>query len=1073
MIMNRALTAFSAVVVFAMLCDPAPGQTVTGAILGTVTDSAGGAVSQAQVVITDENTGRKRELATDNQGGYLATFLPVGTYTVTIEKPGFRKASFTGTVLQVDQQVRLDVSLEVGAVSQEITVAGAAPLLQTEDASLGDVIDTRKVETLPLNGRNFLQLATLTPGVNNGGLLGNGLSVNGGRGDFNNYLMDGTANSSRFDGSVVIRPNLDAIQEFKVQTSTYSAEFGFAGSGQINLVTKSGSNRFHGSAYEFLRNRKLDARNFFDPAGPGPSFKQNQFGGTFGGPIRKNKTFFFVDYEGLRIRQSSTIQSLIPTQDMRSGNFRGLQPIFDVLTFNPSTGELQQFGDNQIPAARIDKVAAGLNQYYPAPNLNDPRLNYINTTGSYSNSDEFAVRIDHQLRANNQLFVRYNFDDAPSFSPAALPPLGTYNTPRPQLATVSDTHLLSPRVINELRLGFNRYRTGQVSARTFTADIAGKLGVGGVSTDPLDFGFPNVSIVPNYTAVSDPANPFPTLRKDNVYQAADTVSVTRGAHAFKFGGQVNRVQVNGVQNSFGRGAFEFDGRFTRNPAISRSGNEFADYLLGYADKTQRQVGSTRVDMRSTYIGTFAQDDWKVSPRLTVNLGLRWEANTPLADKYGRNSSVDWIYGSGRAAVVTPGQIGPVTGNHYNDAMYLPDWNDFAPRVGFAYRPFAGNSTVVRGGYGIFYALSVGQIFTFQAQNPPRIVNDVFTAVFPNPGLTFENGFQLGALMPAGLISVRALDFHRRDPYIQQWDLTIQRQIVSDLVIELAYVGNKGTKLPRTDYINSPAPGPGPIQPRRPFQGFATFIVREDRMVSIYNAFEFKANKRFSHGHSFLLSYTFGKSIDTGSGSFGGGGNNSDNAQDSNNIRAERGRSAQDAKHNFVLSYMYELPFGRGKRFASTAPAVIEKAIGGWQIAGITTLRSGFSQTPLVAQDRCNCDRAGRMRADVVSGVNWRLDNPTPQQFFNTAAFRLPAQYSFGNAGRGVIDTPGTNNFDFSAMKLFRLRETHSLQFRAEFFNFFNHPLFNTPNLNVDSTNFGRISSARAGRQIQFGLRYQF
>jgi hypothetical protein len=633
--------------------------------------------------------------------------------------------------------------------------------------------------------------------------------------------------------------------------------------------------------------------------------------------------------------------------------------------------------------------------------------------------------------------------------------------------------LFSPRVINELRVGFNRYRSAQDSARTNTDNVAGKLGIGGVSTDPLDFGFPAVSIPPDYTAVSDPSNPFPTFRKDNVYQAGDTVSVIRGAHAFKFGGLINLVQVNGVQNSFGRGSFEFDGRFTASPAVSGSGNAFADYLLGYADKTQRQVGSTRVDMRSTYLGAFAEDDWKVTPRLTLNLGVRWEANTPLSDKYGRNSSLDWIYGSGRAALVLAGQIGPVSGFHYNDAMYLPDWNNFAPRFGFAFRPFKGNSTVVRGGYGIFYSLSVGQIFTFQAQNPPRIVNDVFTAVFPNPSLTFENGFQLGALNPAPILSVRGLDFHRRDPYIQQFDLTIQRQITSDLMIELAYVGNKGTKLPRTDYINRTAPGPGPIQPRRPFQGFGALIVRENRMDSIYNAFQFKANKRFSHGHTFLLSYACGKSIDDGSASFGGGGNNSDSAQDSNNLRAERGRSYQDIKHNMVLSYMYELPFGRGKRFVSGVPAAVDQVIGGWQIAGITTFRSGYSQTPLVAQDRCNCDSAARMRGNVVPGVAWRLDNPTPTQFFNIAAFQLPAQFTFGNVGRGVVDAPGTNNFDFSLMKSFRLFEGHTLQFRFEFFNAFNHPLFNAPNMNVDSANFGRITSARAARQIQFGLRYQF
>ena len=374
---------------------------------------------------------------------------------------------------------------------------------------------------------------------------------------------------------------------------------------------------------------------------------------------------------------------------MQSGNLQGLAPVFDVLTYDATTRAVLQFPGNQIPSGRISKVAAGLNQYYPAPNLSDPRLNFINTTGRYSDSDQFAIRIDHQLRAHNQLFVRYDFNDASSFSPGALPALGTYNAPRPQLASLSDTHLFSSRVINELRLGYNRYRSAQQSARTSVEDVAGKVGVGGVSTDPLDFGFPSVNILPDYTGVSDPSNPFPTFRKDNVYQAGETLSVIRGAHAFKFGGLYNRVQVNGVQNSFGRGWFEFDGRFTASPLVTASGIGFADYLLGYADRTQRQVGSTRVDMRSSYIGVFALDDWKVSPRLTLNLGFRWEANTPLADKYGRNSSLDWIYGSGRAAVVLPGQIGPVTGNHYNDAMYLPDWGDFGPALRLCLPPAEG------------------------------------------------------------------------------------------------------------------------------------------------------------------------------------------------------------------------------------------------------------------------------------------------------------------------------------------------------------------------------------------------
>jgi hypothetical protein len=453
--------------------------------------------------------------------------------------------------------------------------------------------------------------------------------------------------------------------------------------------------------------------------------------------------------------------------------------------------------------------------------------------------------------------------------------------------------------------------------------------------------------------------------------------------------------------------------------------------------------------------------------------VRYEVNTPLADQYGRNSNVDWVYGSPVAAIVYPGDIGPVSGEKYNTATYEQDSNNWAPRVGFAYRPFGQTSTVVRGGYGIFYALARGQLFSFNAQNPPRIVNETFTAQFPTPELTFENGFLLDSLQPPGILSARGIERNRRDAYIQQWDFTLQRQLSGDLMIEAAYVGTKGTKLARSGLPNIPRPGPGAIQPRRPIQGFATLFVREARMSSIYHALQLKADKRFRSGLTFLTAYTFGKSLDDGSSSFGGGGNSSDNAQDPLNLQAERGRSAHDARQRFVASYIYELPFGRGKPFAGNVSGVFDAIIGGWQVAGITTFQTGLSNTVRTQTDVCNCDRGGgRMRGDAT-GIPWRLDNPTPERFFDTAAFRVPAQYTFGNSGRGNLDNPGTNNFDISMQKNFRILEGHTLQFRAELFNTFNHPLFNDPNITVDSANFGRITSARAARQVQFGLRYEF
>ena len=529
------------VVLFMGWANVVSAQTVTGTILGNVTDPSGASIPDAKVTVTNNNTRLERVVSTNTLGTYVAPFLPVGTYTVTIESTGFQGKSLTDIVLQVDNQLRLDVSLDLGAVTEVVEVTGAAPLLQTENASMGDVITTQKVLTLPLVSRDYLALALLTPGVSQGGTRGNGLSINGGRGDFNSYVVDGSPNTSRFSGGVVLRPNIDAIQEFKVQTSTYSSEFGFAGNGQINLVTKSGANQFHGSAYEFLRNSELNARGFFDPGGPILPLKRNQFGFTVGGPIVRNSTFFFGEFEGLRLVRNSSRLSLIPTQTLKSGNFQGRQPIYDVLT--EASGESQPFPNNIIPASRISPVAQGLNAFYPEPNLADPRRNYNNTASREQNDENFGIRIDQHFGSSNQVSGTYRISDSASITPGNLPVLTRFSSPRPQLATLSDTHVFSPHIINELRLGFNRVTTASTSERTFNDDIAGSLGIGGISDDPYEFGFPNISLI-NFAGVSDPGNPFPTLRIENVFMLGDTVSITKGAHSFKFGGQVHKVQLN-------------------------------------------------------------------------------------------------------------------------------------------------------------------------------------------------------------------------------------------------------------------------------------------------------------------------------------------------------------------------------------------------------------------------------------------------------------------------------------------------------------------------------------------------
>ncbi|HYL74551.1 MAG TPA: carboxypeptidase regulatory-like domain-containing protein [Bryobacteraceae bacterium] len=1073
-----------------LLAVAALSQNIRGTILGTVRDPSGAVVRGAKITVRHIATGLVREETTNDAGEYLFAQLPVGQYNLTAEQTGFKKVERQNVLLQVDDKLRVDLDLTVGAITETVAVEAAAPVIQTDSATVGNVVDNKKVTELPLNGRNFLQLNLLVPGANQGvkgsqnQTQGGSITVNGAREQANNFLLDGVDNNDLAINQYSVAISTEAIQEFKVQASTYSSEFGRSGGAQINIATKSGTNQFHGVLYEYLRNADLDAKNFFDrPALPIPPFKRNQFGASVGGPVIKDRTFFFFNWESTRVRQSITRVATVPTTAMKNGDFSALLPntiIYNPGTLSTSGGQPVRtpFDTNRIPKSLFTgSIGQAIANLYPDPNgATGPGSGlFTSSPGKTDDFNQYNSRVDHRFTQNDSVFVRYSFikeDRFDTFDPfcslSNVPGFGCNTLNGGQNAVVSHIHLFGATRVNELRLGFNRTRGG-IFQQDRAADVSTQLGILGTSRSPIDFGL--VRILPaGFDSLGDGGN-LPQDRKDNTYQISDAFTWTHGTHTYKFGGDFRRFQLNLLFDSNARGSMNFDPFYTTSPVLrganigaGTGGNPIAELLLGVPDtaSVSRSIagptGNTVTAFRTYSLNYFVQDDWRIRPNLTLNLGLRWEYNSPVVDKYNHLGTFD---------PGAPGQLRVSTSQ--KPELYEVSKKQFAPRIGFAYTPF-GSKTVFRGGYGIFWDDKLLNIHLTPALSPPFLVPLNFnqsTNGVPNINIANPFGGQAGA---AAVPSAVWLESPFKNGYLQQWSLNVQRELPSAMAFTIGYVGSKGTHLDHQYNANLPQPSTLFVQANRPYPNFGNLTVDSASASSIYHALQTSIEKRFSQGLSFLVGYTYSKAIDNGSAWNAG-------VLNVFNFHAERGLSTFDTRNRFVGSYTYDLPFGKGRPYGANWSGVANVLLGGWQTNGILTIQSGNPFDVQVGLNTITGTNSGT-RPDVTGNPNdFHHD---PQLWFNTLDFNRNFSARFGNAGRNVVIGPGTKDFDFALLKRFPLfSEQRYLQFRSEFFNLANHPNFDNPNATLVSPSFGRVTSAgtadprSSSRQIQFALRLVF
>lgn len=1104
-----------------------PAQVSTGTMTGSVRDTTDAVIINAKVSIVQQETGERRETTTNERGEFNAPYLRRGTYSVTVTLAGFKTQTFSGITMAVDQTVKLPFVLEPGVIEQSIEVTGAAPLVDGSTSSLGQVIDNKKIVDLPLNGRNAFALGLLSgfsapvKGVNSNLPFVAG----GGRWQNNDVLLDGIDNNTMAtSGGIGVSginyiPSVDAVAEFKVKTNNYSAEFGRSAGTIVSATTKSGTNQLHVSLWEFIRNEKLDANNFFSNAArtPRQPFKQNQFGFTAGGPIvlpklydGHNKTFFFVDYEGLR-RATSASSNLLDVAPLafRSGDFSSYRPRI----YDPNSRQLgpnglvvsTPFPGNQIPANRLNPGAGATLGLVPAPNTGAPGAqagNYLNIAKQPFDSNQYDVRVDHQFSTKNTMFGRYSRGLQTNVNPGNFPGFiggGTNNINNSITSIIDDTHVFSPNVVNEARAGYTRHNGSfEVAGISDGIDFANKNRIA-MYPFPVQM-FPNIVFSPSgltsgsnsFTALSSGG---PNLNIENTFQISDNLTWNRGSHSFKMGADLRRRRFDIL---FGGGQTVYGSIFSSSTEDAGSGSPLADFLLGYpAQLTGTQLPDW-ARLRDVYAGAYFQDDWKVNSHLTINAGIRYELFSQPVDARDRGSLFDARSGK----FVVPGQPG------FTRAIVDGHDLNFAPRLGFAYS--ASRKWTVRGGTGVFFGpRSPNQQTTVFGSNPPNaptvITPSISASTTVTPPITISTPIQVGPTSPdlstftpanpLGLL-IRTADFtNSRPAEIYQWNLGFQYQAFGDLVFEAAYAGTRGTRLTTRVNLNQipweRAMAGFTTQADRLFPNVGNQVVMDSSMGNnFYNALNLRAEKRLGHGANFLVNYTWSKNLESGSGGNSAMQQNggTTNPLDSWNLRKEKSYSAMDLPHVFVTSAGYELPFGKGKPWANQN-RVARALVGGWQLNGIFTRQSGYPtdiRSGLVAAT--NQLFATFNVPDAVQGVSMYLPNGGPDGWFNPAAFSQPTQVrnvkgtpltQFGNLARRVGRGPRTTNLDFSIFRSFTMRERFNLQFRAEAFNLSNTPAFFLPSaaspaLTIGNASFGKLTASSAtGRQLQFGLKLLF
>jgi len=1178
---------WSAVVVLLALGAAPAGwaQKDMGSVVGIVKDTTGAVLVDAKVTVTDLDHGTAFQTTTNSNGEYFAGPLKIGRYTVAVEKQGFKKAVAGPVSLNVQDRIAVDITLQVGTIAETMTVSTTTPQLETETSELGQVVNAQTATALPLNGRNFAQLAQLAAGIapNEPGARTEtsfGFSSNGARALENNFLLDGIDNNAYLgdvlNGSAyVIQPSVDAIGEFKVETNSYSAEFGRGNGAIMNAVIKSGTNSFHGDAYEFFRNDALDGRNAFDFLGR-QQYQQNQFGATLGGPIKKDRTFFFVDYEGLRVRQALPELALIPSPQQVSGDFSSFlnlsNPIAGVVdcSGNPTyKGEIFNPRLTQISAANatgfcgvpiavngsgvptnifpssgpsaINPVAARLAALFPAPNVSINGDNYLVDPKKSLDQNNFDVRVDHRFTDKDNFFARFSYENQPISTPGPFTTIldgGGFTAGNQdnsyRSAALSELHTFSPNLLNEFRFGYNRINSHRVPPYADT-NVAEQAGLLGVPFTPGFGGLPSMCFA-DYQCIG--TNDYlPAIEKQNSFVLNENLIWTRGRHSMKFGVELRREQFTILEDSAPRGDMTFSPDFSSNPGAAPGtapGDDIASFFLGVPDSADI-VNIHGPDYRRNIFAFFAQDDFRVSDRLTLNLGLRYDLFRPITEGKNEQATFDFqtdtlLVPKGTTATLTPtiASYLPLQATAPPGLINPPD-RDFSPRVGFAYK--LTNQLVMRGGYGIFYGGTESGPFSFPSPgfSPPFFITQTFTSLcgsaplppIANPALGNSNcaigvkpvnngppntslmindiwtqGYPANSLVDPNNPALFSLQPSMSNPMMQQWHLGLEYQLPHQTVVELSYAGSHGEHLygfynGNQAMLVSPPNNPNPpaLDARRPFPVVnGTIYTLRANTISNYNSLQAHVEKRASHGLTFDASYTYSHSLDDASSASLGSLNNAD-FRYQYDPGMEYGNSDFDVRQHLVVSYAWELPIGRGKAVGENASGFVNGVIGNWQVAGIVSASSGNWFT--VSDTTTNVsgvDCGGTVafdcsRPNVVGNPNGKPC--LPGTFFNTCAFASDTvPNTFGNEERNTTHGPGYQIWDLTLMKAFPVKERMRFEFRTDFFNIWNHvnPLWGPFGaagqvapvaIELGTQQFGTYQAAKDPRFIQFAMKFYF
>jgi hypothetical protein len=1108
-------------VIVLMLTLRAGGQATTAELVGSIQDPSGASIADATVVAKNIATNVERRSSSEKNGEYRLALLPPGDYIVTVDALGFSKLVQTGVSLQVNQQGRLNLTLKVGQQSETVEVSGHPPLLDTESSAVGNVVGQRLVNQLPLNGRNFVQLATLSPGVTGVGSSATGtiqggarpddkragseIFANGNREGDNNYLIDGTDDNERLTLSLTLRPSVEAVREFRIQTSNYSADVGRNSGAIINVITKSGTNDFHGSLFEYIRNSAVDARSYFNRVPTAfPSFKLNQFGGSIGGPVRipklyngRDKTFFFADYEGFRNSTQTFILGTVPTVLMRTGNFSETTPIYDPLSTatNPVTGVItrSQFAGNIIPVGRRDPISVKMINAYPQPTSAARTNNYTSSAIQTNNYNQGDIRLDEQFNERNSFFARYSVQKTVNIAPSTYPvttiagistPVhlsdeasfaGSSTSPTRQFAATY-TRVFSPSVVNDFRVSFNRYRLDYVPADFVeNGGLGNQLGILNSNITPREQNLPIFSPA-NYLGIGQTRS-LPLYRRENTFQELDNLIWTKGNHTMKFGIDFRRRQLTIYQTNQGNGRFNFsngltDARSTPG-AASTTGDSMASFMLGYGTAINHDYTFQFPGIRLNEYGAYIADDWRTTKKLTVNIGLRWDYYSPPSEVLNRWANINLVTGK----MDIPGRNGVnLTAN------VQPFRKDFGPRLGFSYQLF--EKTVIQAGAGLFFNASGSEAVNMRLnRNTPFGATISETPGDINPGTKVSDGFPTSQ----GFLATPGVNFALADAptgqqwgvepgfkpsYAEQFNLGIQHEVTKfDLVLKVTGVGNLGRRLYDPINVNQPIPGSTSLNSRRPLfavnPNLSTVTYGTSQGLGEYYALQVVADKRLRQGVNVLLGYAWAHAIDNVNLEFGGG-NAGPSPQDPRFKRADRSNSIIDQRHRLTVSYLWVLPFGKGQRFLSKGGPV-DWIVGGWQTNGILATQTGLYFSPVLQTSTTNTGTASR--PNKIGDVSYPK---TLTKWFDPSAFASPALYTYGNAGRNSLIGPGRTNFDVSLLKNIPVHDKMRFQGRFEAFNVFNHPQFGYPNVSIGNVNAGQITSiVGTPRNLQASLRFEF